>query len=490
MHSSASMASTGSSTRTTSTSTASTLASRSRSVSRRQTPQAHTVSRHPTHRVRKEATIPTTEKARMAAGLDYTDTSHRPKLRHLPMNFVGEWSSDAGTQTNLSETASINQIVREHRALKEVLDDARREIKMIATVHAATHAQQVRHAERTVVSEMERLIAAERVRTASAVEATLRSARAEAENDKEQLKASRKADEAQKIAALEAKHAAEVAILVKRASNLATQVLNLERALQALKDKHAKEAKGKGAGSDKATDITLDEQERDYDDLEDVTSMRLKMQQAESQVAHLTAELRQANEAAQRAEQRAKLLLASAKQEAAQHARVQRTQKIELDRLAGEVNRLETQLFSGTIDVNAVKADVTRKVKMQMTELSAAEAKRQAVREKRRLQELHSRHEMAMAAQEKKLCGEIEKVKSDFQGKIEGLQKRHASELAAVDKRWKKKFEVIEEATIDLSEPAAYSQILAAQARIQEHAAGRFSLEVDNVDSFLPPLNN
>lgn len=376
------------------------------------------------------------------------------------------------------------QMVKEHRNLKVMIQTARRDLESFAALHKVSHTEQIKRTERAALAEMKRQIETEKQRSTSAVEAAVRVARLEAEQAKEIYRTEMETTMSNRIAVLEAEHAASIASITKRASMLATQVLNLQRANQALKD-----PKGAGVKGSKMK-VVLDTDERDFDDLEDITSVRTKLRVAEGEVASLKIEVEKANEAAQRAAQRAKMVISRAHQVSQQYAREQRTQKAEMMRLENQIARLEHQLYSGPGDLSEVRTDITKQVKAQMAELAAAEAKRQALREKKRLQDLHSKHEHDLLEERARARAEVESVEKNFQLKIAGLQAKHATEIGSVETRWRRKFEVMEAARKSLDSRPSLNTILMAQAKIKEQAAQRYSVEVDDVDSFLPPLNN
>jgi hypothetical protein len=380
-------------------------------------------------------------------------------------------------------------MMKEHHALRALIQTARHDLASFAALCKVSHDQLARQAHREATDEMKRLIVGEKLRAGRALAAAVRVTEIEAEQDREVYRAQMENNMTTRVALLEAENAASVSAVTKRAATLATQVLNLQRVNQALKDPRSI-PKGANAA------VLLDGDERDYDDLEDVTSMRRKLGDAEAQVQALALEVQQANETAQRAATRARMVMTRATQISQQHDRERRTLKAEMTRLEGQVERLQQQLYSGPGDLSELKADITRQLKGELMELAAVEAKRQGLREKKRLQELHLKHEAGAKAEADKAAKTAADVEQRFQLKIAGLQTKHAKEINTVEHRWKRKFEVVEGARNSLNNKGSLNAILVAQARIKEHAAAvkRYSVvdsaDVDEVDSFLPPLNN
>lgn len=99
-----------------------------------------------------------------------------------------------------------------------------------------------------------------------------------------------------------------------------------------------------------------------------------------------------------------------------------------------------------------------------MAEIAAAETRRSVVREKKNQQELQARFDDELRTR-------LTAAERRYRERVAGLQAKHAEEIAAVEQRWRRRLEVVDEATLTLNNPLARESITATRTRILQHAA-------------------
>jgi len=127
---------------------------------------------------------------------------------------------------------STAQVLALHRALRQDITAAKRELTDLSAWHRHTHAGEVRVVARATADEAARLVMAERRRVDLATTSDTLAQRATAEMARADHMATEARDIAARKAELEAEYAAEVGQLRKRCRLLATQVCPPPRCFQ------------------------------------------------------------------------------------------------------------------------------------------------------------------------------------------------------------------------------------------------------------------
>jgi hypothetical protein len=152
----------------------------------------------------------------------------------LNIQAVNPWTLTQQMQHGYSNAmlSLTAQVLSLHRALRQDITAAKRELTDLSAWHRHTHAGEVRAVARATADEAARLVMAERRRVDLATTSDTLAQRATAEMARADHMATEARDVAARKAELEAEYAAEVGQLRKRCRLLATQVCPPPRSFQ------------------------------------------------------------------------------------------------------------------------------------------------------------------------------------------------------------------------------------------------------------------
>eukprot|EP00041_Stephanoeca_diplocostata_P011793 m.194947 g.194947 ORF g.194947 m.194947 type:complete len:461 (+) comp18671_c0_seq2:267-1649(+) len=212
----------------------------------------------------------------------------------------------------------------------------------------------------------------------------------------------------------------------------------------------------------------------DFASLEDIGGIRLRMEQLQEEKEVLAAANTKLKMDLLRATTQTKSMRTRMVQQRHEYAQSEKKLLADVDILRSKCAALELELNSPTSDSGQLRQEITARVKAQMTELAIAESKRSAEREKKNQLSLKDAHTKDLEKVRNSGLLDLRKADDKYRQRIALLQEKHWNELEACDRRWQKKFDVVQSAVDALDNKHLSNAILTTHSRILQSAAVLF----------------